>query len=87
MLSLFTNCSTARKSCVYAGTLSSNVLVFRYGPEIYRHSNHWRELEQKSNDFYKTGVFINCSIPGHHACLDQFKADGNLQFNIDNVDP
>ena len=62
-------------------------IVCRYGAEIYQHASHWRIIGQGKLDLYKTGVFNNCSAPGHHACLDQFKADGNLQFNIDNVDP
>ena len=56
-------------------------LLFRYGYEIYQHANHWRKAGAKDSwRFYTPGSFAKCSKPGHHSCLDQFKADGNLQF-------
>ena len=30
---------------------------------------------------YNAGSFKKCSITGHSACLDQFPADGNMQFS------
>ena len=59
----------------------------RYGPEIYQHANNWRHLSQSSGNFYKTGSFIKCQKPGHHACLDQFKGDGGIPFHSDLADP
>ena len=54
----------------------------RYGHEIYRHSVHWMTLGQKNGWInYKTDHFLNCDDPGHHACLDRYNPDGNLQFN------
>ncbi len=29
---------------------------------------------------YSPGSFQKCGIKGHHGCLDQFEADGNIQF-------
>mgnify|MGYP001794792838 CR=1 FL=1 len=53
----------------------------RYGKEIYQHANHWRKLGGTSGwNFYTAGQFAECSEPGHHACLDQYIADGNLHL-------
>ena len=35
-------------------------------------------------DKYVPGKFEECEHPGHHGCLDQFKADGSLQFENNN---
>ena len=55
----------------------------RYGPNIYRHSEHWSVKSDVSSSYadYKSGSFNKCPEPGHSACLDQFPADGNLQFS------
>ena len=57
----------------------------RYGPEIYKHVQHSSELNRKQftvKTGYKwTGHFTKCSRPGSHDCLDQYAADGNLQFS------
>ncbi|XP_069137824.1 uncharacterized protein [Argopecten irradians] len=56
----------------------------RYGSEIYKHSQHWRTLGKNTSwGKYPMNDFLKCPEPGHHACLDNYKADGNLQF----VDP
>lgn len=53
----------------------------RYGAEMYKHAEHWMSSGQKSSwDEYKSGRFQKCTIPGHHACLDQFEADGDINF-------
>ena len=31
-------------------------------------------------DEYHPGSFNECEIPGHHGCLDQYEADGSIQF-------
>ena len=63
------------------------LLLFRYGYEIYKHVNHWYSLGHKlAEDFYYPGQFIKCTKQGHHACLDQFSADGSLQFNVEHID-
>ena len=55
---------------------------FRYGLEIYRHSNHWVQVGRmsSSNDVYKGGEFIKCPQPGKHYCLDNTIADGSIMF-------
>ena len=55
----------------------------RYGPSIYRHSEHWSVKSNVSSSMadYNPGSFTKCPEPGHSACLDQFPADGNFQFS------
>ena len=57
----------------------------RYGPEIYKHVQHSMELNKKQftvkTGYMWTGHFTECTTPGAHDCLDQYKADGNLQFS------
>ena len=68
--------------------VTSCVAIYRYGHEIYQHASHWRNLENHDgSNFYETGKFVKCSLPGHHSCLDQFKGDGNLQFDTDHTSP
>ena len=53
----------------------------RYGHEIYQHAQHWMTMSHTSGwAFYKPSTFTECENPGHHACLDQYLADGNLHF-------
>ena len=55
----------------------------RYGHEIYRHALHWMSLGEKTGWInYKTTKFLACEQPGHHACIDRYNTDGNLQFEI-----
>jgi len=59
------------------------LILFRYGKEIYQHVQHWSVIAKKDAwDIYSGHVkqFPRCSTPGHHACLDKFKPDGNLIF-------
>ena len=55
----------------------------KYGPNIYRHSEHWSVRKDVSSSVadYNPGSFNKCPEPGHSACLDQFPADGNLPFS------
>ena len=54
----------------------------RYGPNVYQHEEHWMEIGHNSGwAFYRPSTFKKCPKPGHSACLDQFTADGNLQFS------
>ena len=55
----------------------------RYGPNIYRHSEHWsvREAIKCADCDYNPDSFNKCAEPGHSACLDQFPPDGDLQFS------
>lgn len=57
----------------------------RYGPNIYQHAQHWNDIMAFKGPWgrYHPGVFSKCPIPGHSGCLDQFSADGNLQFSED----
>jgi hypothetical protein len=44
-------------------------------------TNYFRHAEHHGGDsFYSAGKFKKCPKPGHSACLDQYSADGNLQF-------
>ena len=53
----------------------------RYGYNIFKHAEHWMVTGEKSGWVtYNSGHFKKCSITGHNACLDQFEADGNLEF-------
>ncbi|CAL4068051.1 unnamed protein product [Meganyctiphanes norvegica] len=54
----------------------------KYGMEDLRHAPHWRHLKPGSKDgnYDNPGAWQKCSKPNHHACLDHFPADGNLQF-------
>uniref|UniRef100_T1IJR0 Cysteine-rich venom protein n=1 Tax=Strigamia maritima TaxID=126957 RepID=T1IJR0_STRMM len=55
----------------------------RYGTECLQHAHHWRQNGKNSSWIqYEPGVFNSCPKRGHHACVDRFPADGNLQFNI-----
>ncbi|XP_067936439.1 uncharacterized protein [Watersipora subatra] len=64
-------------TCESPGLLARN----RYGHEIYQHVNHWSSQGAASSwMFYEAGEFAKCTQTGHHACLDQFRADGSTQF-------
>ena len=53
----------------------------RYGREVYKHAQHWLETNKNSGwDTYQPSTFSKCAKENHHACLDQYMADGNLQF-------
>ena len=55
----------------------------RYGREIYKHAEHWLSSGLKSGwNEYISGKFNQCDKPEHHACLDQFEADGDLRFKV-----
>lgn len=54
----------------------------RYGPFVYQHAEHWMDTGHDSGwAFYRPSTFKKCPEPGHSACLDQYPADGNLQFS------
>ena len=54
----------------------------RYGPNIYQHSQHWLHVGLPGElGRYNPGSFSKCPVPGHSACLDQFPAEGDLQFS------
>ena len=53
----------------------------RYGQEIFRHVEHWAHLGKNTGWApYDAGKFLKCTTPGHQGCLDEFEADGNIQF-------
>ena len=56
----------------------------RYGYEILRHAEHWRNLHAKDSwVVYKPAKFLKCPDPGGHYCLDQYVADGSFAFTSD----
>ena len=55
----------------------------RYGKEILKHSQSWRKVELGSSfSQYNPGSFTPCEKPEHHACLQDFPADGNIPFLV-----
>lgn len=53
----------------------------RYGREVYRHAEHWMATGKNTGwAVYESGYFAKCTATEHHGCLDQFRADGDLQF-------
>ena len=55
----------------------------RYGIEIYKHVQSWEHLKQRSGfELLEAGMFMPCEPPGAQDCLDQFPADGSLQFGV-----
>ena len=54
----------------------------RYGTDVLRHAKHW--MNGGAKDFlghYATSShFGKCREEGHHECLNQYLADGNIQF-------
>ena len=53
----------------------------RYGYELLKHAEHWGELGYSTSWVpYNPGTYIKCPNPGSHMCLDQYPADGNMDF-------
>uniref|UniRef100_A0A7M5UY07 Uncharacterized protein n=1 Tax=Clytia hemisphaerica TaxID=252671 RepID=A0A7M5UY07_9CNID len=54
----------------------------RYGLDILKHSPHWRQQGSSTSwMMYKPkSKFEACTNEGHHLCMDQYLADGNIQF-------
>ena len=56
-------------------------MMKRYGPEVYKHAEHWLATGKRSGyDKYQSGHFTECSVKGHHACLENLEADGDAAF-------
>ena len=55
----------------------------RYGREILKHSQSWIKVGL-TNSFadYVPGSFKPCEKPKHHACLQNFPADGDIPFLV-----
>ena len=58
-----------------------------YVHEIYQHQEHLRSYGRSDSiwGFYDPGQYFGCPKKGHSACLDQYRADGNIQFKEDCV--
>ncbi|KAJ7381462.1 hypothetical protein OS493_001600, partial [Desmophyllum pertusum] len=55
----------------------------RYGREILKHSESWRRVGlAHSYGDYVPGNFKPCDKPNHHACLQNFPADGDIPFKV-----
>ena len=55
----------------------------KYGVSSLRHAQHWKVLGLTTswNGYSKTAThFEPCPDEGHHLCLNQYLADGNIQF-------
>ncbi|XP_078368935.1 uncharacterized protein LOC144652753 [Oculina patagonica] len=56
----------------------------RYGREILKHSQSWAKVGLSSSfSDYVPGSFKPCKKPNHHACLQNFPADGDIPFLVD----
>ena len=54
----------------------------RYGSSVYKHVEHWLSLGKRNGwlEYGSSTHFTPCPRPDHHACLDHFETDGNIQF-------
>lgn len=56
----------------------------RFGLDVLKHARHWYDTESGGEGFnpYVTSSihWEKCSEPGHHACSDNYLADGNRQY-------
>ena len=54
----------------------------RYGSSVYKHVEHWLSLGKRNGwlEYGSSSHFTPCPRPDHHACLDHFETDGNIQF-------
>ena len=54
----------------------------RYGSSVYKHVEHWLSLGKRNGwlEYGSSTHFTPCPKPDHHACLDHFETDGNIQF-------
>ena len=53
----------------------------RYGYELLKHAEHWYDLGYSTSWLpYTPGTYIKCPKPGSPICLDQYPADGNVDF-------
>jgi len=54
----------------------------RYGPGYLFHIQSWRHKDGMSGsyDTYHPGAWAPCSQPGHHACLNNYPIQGNMEL-------
>ena len=52
----------------------------KYGKETFQHVEHIRKGWGVGHGASSKGHYKKCKIEGHHACLEQWVPDGNLQF-------
>ncbi|KAJ8876127.1 hypothetical protein PR048_024036 [Dryococelus australis] len=54
----------------------------RYGPNYLKHSQSWRTLGLKDSwaEYRNAGSWTPCPKEYHHACLDHYPVDGNIDF-------
>ena len=80
------SCSQKKSICAFKVALAFSFsclcadIFFRYGEEVYQHAPHPSTFILNPG-----GTFPKCPSPGHHTCLDELKADGNLQFYPDGL--
>ena len=58
----------------------------RYGPGYLFHIQSWRHKEgmEGSYDEYRPGAWAPCTQPGHHACLNNYPIQGNMELLSEN---
>ena len=53
----------------------------KYGLDALKHQQHWMDIGGKTSHIrYDAGHWMKCKWPGHHACCDNYLADGNIIF-------
>uniref|UniRef100_A0A7M5X1Z9 Uncharacterized protein n=1 Tax=Clytia hemisphaerica TaxID=252671 RepID=A0A7M5X1Z9_9CNID len=54
----------------------------RYGLDVLKHVQHWRQQGLKTSWllYHTKPKFEACTKEGHHLCMDQYLADGSIQF-------
>lgn len=58
----------------------------RYGPQYLKHVQSWKFVTQMENAFDSYGSNVasfsqtHCEDPSHHACLELYPNDGNIEF-------
>lgn len=56
----------------------------RYGSDFLKHAKHWSLVnspkKHSMNNYETSPRFFACPEEGHHLCMNQYLADGNIQF-------
>ena len=69
------------KQWVYTVTNPGLYSRSKYGLDLLKHQQHWADVGGiNSWAEYKAGKWMDCQKPGHHACCNNFLADGNIIF-------
>ena len=56
---------------------------FRYGHQYLKHLQSWRHVKRCKDSDCNYGdhvAWTHCKDPSHHACLELYPSDGNIDF-------